>query len=430
MKQVLGLASILAAAAVMTAAFEVRADEVVRYTVKKGDSCASIARHFYGDSRYAELLHEANDIQGPQPHALEAGRVLVIPPKPTAPTGPDAKLTAVRNHVEIQTPQTKPGRVNDPLYRGNRVATEAVSAAAVTFRDETQVRLGERTLVVILGDANRAASLRPTVETNLVTGNLRAWMSKSPVNRVAVATEAAQVRMIGGEAAVSSDEKKTTRLAVYAGNSKITAARKTEDVSAGYGTKAERGKVPEVPKPLPHAPTWTSGVPQVLVDRGTGAPPFVAEFGMPDGADAAKAHVGSWHVQIARDAAFDDIVVDHVVPRETQRVEASSPSPGRYFVRVSAIDEDRFEGPYGRPLPFGMVKLDAQPTSNGRRVTLEASNVTCVRVGNVNLQAVRSSIDLRKGERMLVRCAVSDTEPTTLIDVDADANVSHAGGES
>lgn len=428
MKQVLGLASILVATAVMSATFEARADDVVRYTVKKGDSCASIARHFYGDSRFADLLHEANDIQGPQPHALEAGRVLVIPPKPATPTGPDAKLTAVRNRVEIQTPATKPGRVNDPLYRGNRVTTEAVSAAAVTFRDETQVRLGERTLVVILGDANQAATMHPVVETNLVTGNLRAWMAKSPTNRVAVTTESAKVRMVGGEAAVSSDEKKTTRLAVYAGNSKITATRKTEDVSAGYGTKAERGKVPEVPKPLPYAPIWTTGIAQVLADRGSGAPPFVAEFALPDGASTAKTRIASWHVQIARDSAFEDLVVDHVVPRDTQRVEASSPSPGRYFVRVSAIDDDRFEGPYGRPLTFGTIKLDKQATTAGRRVTLETAGISCVRVGNVTLQTVRASVDLRRDERMLVRCSVSDTEPTTLIDVDETAP--HAGGES
>lgn len=428
MKHVLGLASILAATAVMSVALDSRADDVVRYTVKKGDSCASIARHFYGDSRFAELLHEANDIQGPQPHALEAGRVLVIPPKPAVRTGPDAKLTAVRNRVEIQTPETKPGRVNDPLYRGNRVTTEAVSAAAVTFRDETQVRLGERTLVVILGDANEAASMHPVVETNLVTGNLRAWMARSPANRVAVTTESAKVRMIGGEAAVGSDEKKTTRLAVYAGNSKITATRKTEDVSAGYGTKAERGKVPEIPKPLPYAPIWTTGIAQVLVDRGAGAPPFIAEFAMPDGASPAKSRIASWHVQIARDSTFDDIVVDRIVPRETQRVEASSPAPGRYFVRVSAVDDDRFEGPYGRPLTFGTIKLGTQPTTAGRRVTLEAADIACVRVGNVALQPVRGSVDLRKDERMLVRCSVSDAEPTTLIDVDETAP--HAGGES
>jgi len=33
------------------------------------------------------------------------------------------------------------------------VSTQAASAADVTFRDETQVKLGERTLVIILGGA-------------------------------------------------------------------------------------------------------------------------------------------------------------------------------------------------------------------------------------------------------------------------------------
>ena len=103
--------------------------------------------------------------------------MLIIPPKPGARTGPDAQLTAVRNQVDVLTPETKPGHPNDPLFRGNRVSTEAASAADVTFRDETQVKLGERTLVIILGDARSAAATRRETQTTLVTGNLRAFMA-------------------------------------------------------------------------------------------------------------------------------------------------------------------------------------------------------------------------------------------------------------
>jgi len=393
------------------------ADNTVQYTVKKGDSCASIAKRFYGDTRYADLLHEANNITGPQPHVLKEGRVLVIPPKPPSPSGPDAKLTAVRNRVEVQLPEVRPGRINDPLYRGNRVSTEAVSAAAVTFRDETQVRLGERTLVVILGDANSAASSKSVTETSLVTGNLRALMAKSDQKSaepksVAITTKGAKVRMVGGEAQVSADEKHTTRLAVYSGNSKITAAKKTEDVAAGFGSKAELGKAPEQPKPLPFPPVWTAGLPAVLMDQGKGAPSFVAEYGILEGAQRTR--VASWHVQVARDAKFDDVVVDRVVGHEVQRLEAPAPSPGRYFVRVSAIDQDHFEGAFSRVMPFGVIKATTSPTSTGSRVALELAGVPCERVGNVPLQSVQSGVDLRGTEPLFLRCSPSESEPTTL----------------
>src|SRR5262245_38914542 len=114
------------------------ADEPVRHVVKPQETCAAIAQHYYGDSRLVEPLHAANPALAaiPPPHVLHEGMVLVIPPRPPSASGPDAKLTTVRNHVELFTPETKPGKPNDPLFRGNRVNTQEASAADVTFRDE------------------------------------------------------------------------------------------------------------------------------------------------------------------------------------------------------------------------------------------------------------------------------------------------------
>jgi LysM repeat protein len=389
-----------------------RADEVVRYTVRRGDTCSSIARQFYGDADMVAPIHDANDMKGPPPHHLLEGAVLVIPSRPASASGPDAKLTAVRNRVEVQTPETKPGKVNDPLFRGNRVATGSVSSAGVMFRNETQLRLGEQTLVVILGDARASADKASTVATNLVTGSLRAWMSKSPDMRAAVSTQAANVRVIGGETQVTADEKKTTRVAVYKGNSAVTAVRKTADVGAGYGSKVENGKAPAAPRPLPIAPIWRPDVPNLLVDRGS-ATAFVAEF------DPAvdDAHAVSWHIQIARDAEFRDVLVDQTVPRETRRIEAPSPAPGRYYARVSAVDDDHFEGPFGRQLSFGVLKIASTPRGEGKVIHLEPAELFCVRIGNTALSRVLADITLARNEPMLLRCSVSESEPTTLVTV-------------
>jgi hypothetical protein len=248
-----------------------------------------------------------------------------------------------------------------------------------------------------------------------------------------VTTKAANVRVASGEAKVSSDEKQTTRVAVYSGSSKITAARKTQNVKAGFGSKAELGKPPEAPKPLPQAPVWTSGSPAVLMDRGAGAPTFVVEYGMPETSQqggTTLAHVASWHVQVARDAQFDDVVVDRVVNREVQRVEVPTPSPGRYFVRVSANNEDHFEGAFGRVMPFGVVKATTKTTSTGRHVALELAGVPCVRVGNVPLQSVQDSVDLRADEPLFLRCSPPESEPTTLFALHGESEVAAKGAPS
>ena len=403
-----------------------QADEPVRHVVKSGDSCSSIAQRYYGDTRFVDLLHAANPelARKPPPHVLREGMVLVIPPRPAPRTGPDAQLTAVQNQVEVLTPETKPGKANDPLFRGNRVSTQAASAADVTFRDETQVKLGERTLVIILGDARSAAAkvgAPPETATTLVTGNLRAFMAGAPASPspslaprgpAAVATDAAAVKVYDGEAQISADAVKTTRLAVYRGSSAIDARGTRREVPRGFGSKAELGQAPTVPRPLPPAPVWTTPPALVLLDGGSAS--IVGEYDVP-----SPSSVASWHVQIARDGIFRDVAVDTTAPAGVRRLEAQPPGAGRYYIRVSAVDDDHFEGPYGVIARVLVVKAvqTALPNSR-RRVEIEPPDAFCVRVGNVPLTRVDGPILAGTAEPVRLRCAPSESDPTTLITLD------------
>jgi phage tail protein X len=403
---------------------EARADEPVQHVVKAGDSCSSIAQRYYGDTRFVELLHGANPelARKPPPHVLREGMVLVIPPKPSARSGPDAQLTAVRNQVDVLTPESKPGKANDPLFRGNRVSTQAASAADVTFRDETQVKLGERTLVIILGDARSAAAKVGTSEpqaTTLVTGNLRAFMAGgAPAGArapVVVATDAAGVKVYDGEAQVSADPVKTTRLAVYKGSSAIDARGTRREVARGFGSKAELGTQPTVPRPLPPAPVWSVEPPLVLPDRGTAS--IVAEYDVPP--PAAGQRIAEWHVQIARDGIFRDVAVDTTAPVGVKRLEAQPPGAGRYYIRVSAIDDDHFEGPFGVIARVLVVKaVDTSLPGGRRRLEIEPPDAFCVRVGNVPLTRVDGPLLVGATEPVRLRCAPSESDPTTLLSLE------------
>lgn len=396
----------------------------IRHTVTAGETCSAIAQRYYGESRLVEVLHRANPtiFTSPPPHVLAEGTVLTVPPRPPTSGGPDANLTTVKNRVEVIAPEPRQGKVNDPLFRGNRVTTEESSAADVTFRDESQVRLGERTLVIILGDTGAAASRSalPEARTSLVTGNLRAWMSsggKKP-SVTAIDTPAAEVRVTSGEASVSSDVAKTTRLAVHAGTSTITAARTTREVTRGFGAKAELGHAPSSPRPLPTAPTWRSLPTPVLVDLG--APLSIT--GAYDLDSAVK--LSKWHVQVSADEHFRDVVADLLVAPETKRFDVQPKGPGRYFIRISAIDDDRFEGPFSRSARVLVVRFTATPiaataSSPARRVVvIEPSDAPCVRVGNKPLEWIRGPLTGSLHEPFRFRCAPFELDPTTLVDID------------
>jgi hypothetical protein len=399
---------------------DTHADEPVRHVVKTGDSCSSIAQRYYGDSRFVDLLHGANPeiTRTPPPHVLREGMIVVIPSKPPPSTGPDAQLTTVKNQVEVLTPETKAGKPNDPLFRGNRVSTQAASAADVTFRDETQVKLGERTLVIILGDARSAAAklnTTPPTQTSLVTGNLRAFMSGARKDTSAtVGTDAATVKVYDGEAQVSADAVKTTRLAVYGGSSTIDARGATREVARGFGSKAELGRQPTPPRPLPPAPLWATAPPLVLLETGTAS--ITGEYAVSPRPDQK---IAEWRVQISRDGIFRDVAVDTKVPATIRRLEALPPGPGRYYIRVSAIDDDHFEGPFSRIARVLVVRavITVLPHAR-RRVELEPPDAFCVRVGNVALWRVEGPILAGVSEPVRLRCAPSESDPTTLIGLD------------
>ncbi|MCS6898290.1 MAG: FecR domain-containing protein, partial [Myxococcales bacterium] len=341
-----------AAALLLTASLALAQDEppatppvqkLMRYTVVKGDSCLGLAQRIYGDSRRVDLIHQFNDL-GPQPHNLTPGLVLYLPPPNLAPplSGPDARLTSVHNRVEVQNPTLKRAQTNEPLSRGHQVKTYEGSGAEVLFRDETRLQLGENTLVVIFGDSSKKASQKATVsDTQLMSGQLRAHLGALAGSETTVQTAAGEVTLGSGEAQIKVDDKKTTRLMVYSGQSAITSKNQTVKVSAGFGSRATEGDAPSPPRPLPPAPVWISTPPPSFLTSGRRVT-LEAEYGPGKGSGPAPVQ---WHIQVARDKLFNTLVVNARVPVGTTKIEARRLGPGRYYARVSALD-DEFEGPF------------------------------------------------------------------------------------
>lgn len=390
---------------------EARADTAdVRYTVTRGDTCAAIATRFYGDARHVDLIHEANPGMGPPPHSLKPGRVLLLPPKPpSVPEGPDARLTRTKNVVEVRAPEPRSGKPNDPLFRGNRVGTKERSTADVMFRDETRLVLGENTLVVILGDTQARAARLAATEATLVTGSLRARLAElaGKGGTPRVTTDSGDVALKAGEAQVSVDEKKTTRLAVYAGESRLTAQKKSVDVADGFGSKAEKGRAPTPPKPLPDAPSWSAPSPGLTLTESEVDLAFAfAPAAAPTGPAAAE-----WHLQLARDADFDDLVVDARVPASIRTIEAKGARAGRYFARASAIDDDRFEGKWSTVASAVVASLEGTPLPGGRtRMTVTPAGVAC----GIDGAERQAAFEIDRRTARVVTCETAEGERATL----------------
>lgn len=347
------------------------AGDTIEYRVRRGDTCVSIARRTWGDARRIDLIHGSNQL-GTPPHRLQEGQVLRLPRRaaPLASNAPDAQVTQLRNQVLTFTPERADARRNEPLRRGDRVNTLDNSSAELLFIDETLLALGEETLLVIFGATRDATSaVQPGPEHTLVTGSLRARLAELNGRRpvLPVATPAAQVRLDPGEAQVSVDRARTTRVAVYRGRSQVSAQRHTVRIPEGYGSRTDFGRPPSPPRRLPAAPAWATPAGAVVFAVNTpaaGGDPTAAYAAVYE-APRATTPVASWRVQLARDEAFHDLIDDDERGAAAVRFEAAALVPGRYFLRVSAFDSEGLEGPFGPNASVWVVRPEIARVADG-----------------------------------------------------------------
>ena len=321
------------------------------HTIVKGETCAGLAARFYGDSKLVEYIHNANPSMGASPHLLVPGRVLHLPAPTPRATGPDARVGALRNRVEVQAPDPHPAKREDPLYRGNKVSTQEQSSAQVVFRDETELRLGDQTLVVILGDAKRAGSLR-TNETTIVSGSARARLGELAGGTTLAGGSAKVAPGTKSEVQIAVDARHAARVGVYRGASKVSAMGKSVDVASNFGTKVVEGRAPSPPKPLPLAPLWKIK-PDAVTKTETTSATLDAEY--------VQSQAAFFHVEVATDADLLNTLVDAKVPGSTHTLHVENLKVGDYYLRVSAYDEDGFESFYGETLHVQVVHVDPAP---------------------------------------------------------------------
>lgn len=326
--------------------------ETFEYHVVEGDSCAAIARRFFGDRTRYDIIHQYNPGMGPTPHHLEPGRILILPRVATAPnTGPDAEVTAVRRSVEARAANSEgwsAATIGLDLFEGWRVNTLTRAAAELTFRDTSVLQMRENTLVIIFG-ATHAKARVTTTSATLDRGALRSRLGElAGGGKLQLETPSAEADIAGGLALVTVDGGGATRLANHggaqAGVRSKAVRRKRVKVAERMGSKVEPGKAPSKPQPLPPTPAWDAGAPQRFVDvPGRGA--------TITGRWAPIADAVRYRVEVARKPDGRDVIADVEVPASVTSFEIHGLPAGEYFVSLASIDADAFESPPSALVP-------------------------------------------------------------------------------
>ncbi len=413
------------------------AEEAVRiidYRVVAGDSCGKIAKRQFGDSHRVDLIHQHNAL-GPVPHHLKAGQVLRIPESAVGSSRePDARLTYVRNQVEAYTPDYHQGKKDEPLAAGHRVGTLANSSAELTFVDETKMQLGEHSLIAIFGSSadvsRRVRKEMEQSEATLLKGTLRAHLLdlaapaagasgvaagaaiKQPV---LVATPSGRVAIprTGSEAKIDVDAQRSTRLSVLRGRSQLRASGKQVDVPEGFGSRADFGKAPTAPRPLPGVPVITQTPPRLLLtkdDSLTAEVAFAAATAASGQPGAKVAETAQFHIQVARDAAFNDLLAESVQPADQKRYVTPKLPEGESRLRISAIDSDRFEGAATPVQVVRVVRVVQLPMDDSRKLMVKVPADLRCNFDDGPLQKFGEPISAEPSIPHQLRCSVAEGE--------------------
>ena len=208
----------------------------------------------------------------------------------------------------------------------------------------------------------------------------------------------------GSDVLLNVNDAQASRLAVHRGKSSIRSSGKEVAVAEGFGSKADKGKPPTPPRPLPNTPTWSTPFPRIL---------FAAEAPV-DAAGTYAAGTGpgpvpaEWHVQLAQDERFNALVVDAHVPVTIDKLEARSLKAGTYYARVSAVDADHFEGKPSAAAALTVVVPKETAAPKGQQGMLDVPpTFFCGLDGAPLIQNAGGSIAISRATAHRLRCATT-----------------------
>lgn len=288
---------------------------------------------------------------------------------------PEVRLTVVRGRVDVMPAGARafaPALADTVLARGARVRTGDDGRAEITLSDGVTLALDPQTLLVVYGNASPAATAIPTT---LLRGTVRVTSPPtSAAESAALATQALTVFPGRADATIAADlNGHISRVAVTRGRLRVRFGTNEYVLPAGRAVREEVGAAPSLMRPLPRAPVWRRPPSTRALSFGE---PVDVEGIFGPGARVAGVNVTGYRVDIARDARFRDRLGEqHLGARETQ-LRFRSLNPGTWFVRLFALDPDRFESPPSAVARIEIVAPRVEPgelptaTRSGRRAAL------------------------------------------------------------
>lgn len=303
------------------------------YTVVEGDNLWDLSEKYLDSQLRFEQVRKLNNVEFPK--RMRPGTRLRIPMKWMRSNPVPAKIGSVQGQVELtradgaRETAVSPGLV---IRLGDILKTGDHSSVAVIFADGTVLTL--RSVSEMRFDHLSAHGNTGMVDSrlHLIDGRLdtRVKPAVGPGSRFEIQTPSAISAVRGTEyrAAVTADGR-ASNVEVLHGNVKVTGARKSRLVNAGFGTQIAQGQPPAPPRRLLSAP---------VLDP---VPKRIRQLHWPlswQALDGAR----TYRVEISADQTFNVLLWEQLV--NNARAALPDLPDGNYQARVRGIDKRGLEG--------------------------------------------------------------------------------------
>lgn len=317
-------------------------------------------------------------------------------------------LTSMRGNVDVVEAGTfgrpRPAHAGEVVARGLRVRVGDDGFATLTRADGVSLMLMPGARLTAFGAAGNPAS----TETTLEAGTIRASTPASQTEPFVIDTRAASVSVRRGDGVieVGAGAETFTRVSAHHGRILVRAGSDECLLRPGQGVTVEPARRSHK-HPVAATPRWTERPPERITTLGNSVD-VTGAF-----APGGRSPVIAWRAELARDEAFHDVVaIDHLDAAHA-RWQARRLAQGTYYVRVSALDADRYESVASAAArieirgPIVDPGADARDGEPGRLATVQVpTGVFCGLDGAV-LAPVERPIRLTPAREHTVRCATS-----------------------
>ena len=300
------------------------------YRVQRGDTLLSISAQYLENKNEWRQIQKTNKLKNP--NRIEPNALLLIPTKLLKQQTTSATIAFVDGSTQLRPlgeTVERQLRKGDQVRQGDQIRTGANATTTIDFVDGSQLVILRDSIVTFVKLQGRSDAKLASIQIDLKQGRVetRVTPRKNKSSHYEIFTPTVQIGVRGTEFRVNAGDGSVTRTEVLEGTIAAENSLGSTAVPMGFGTLIEKNKAPQPPVALLAAPKQ----PDLLY---TPKSISVHWNELPD----AK----NYRIVIASNQSFSQLVGEYVTSK--QEIQLAPLPPGRYFLRLRAVDSNGLEG--------------------------------------------------------------------------------------